>query len=311
MSLKNLMVHLDAGERAGVRLALAVSLARKHDARLIGVFGQLAQAQHVGVVATWPSAEYVAARDASKAAFEKAAAGLARAEWIDTNRGSETEVLRLVTNQARHADLVILGQRERGGNNLLPEDFVMDVVLDCGRPVLVIPYAGDFTAVGKRPMIAWNDAREAAHALERRFAAAGRLRGRLGAFLRHPARGRRRLLRQRSAPPRRPWRHGQAGSAGGGGFRHHGPAAQPHQRPQRPRAAGCASTVSAPAPGAQGGGGVPGPARVVQHAARQRHGVGLAFGEDGLGLRGSVIRPTAMVGRPVPAPSCAWASRTW
>lgn len=165
MSLKNLMVHLDAGERAGVRLALAVGLARQHGARLIGVFGQLAQAQHVGVVATWPSAEYVAARDASRAAFEKATTGLPRAEWIDTNRGSETEVLRLVTNRARHADLVILGQRERGGNNLLPEDFVMDVVLDCGRPVLVIPYAGDFTAVGKRPMIAWNDAREAAHAL--------------------------------------------------------------------------------------------------------------------------------------------------
>lgn len=165
MSLKNLMVHLDAGERAGVRLALAVGLARRHGARLIGVFGQRAAAQRVGVVATWPSAEYVAARDASKAAFEAAASGLARAEWIDVNRGSDAEVLRQVTNQARHADLVILGQREHGGNTLLPEDFVMEVVLECGRPVLVIPYAGSFAEVGKRPMLAWHDSREAAHAL--------------------------------------------------------------------------------------------------------------------------------------------------
>ena len=51
------------------------------------------------------------------------------------------------------------------GNTLLPEDFVMEVIVDCGRPVLVVPYAGDFKDVGKRPMIAWNDAREAAHAL--------------------------------------------------------------------------------------------------------------------------------------------------
>ncbi len=165
MSLKNLMVHLDAGERAGIRLELAVSLAHQHDARLIGVFGQRAAAQRVGVVATWPSADYVAARDASKAAFEQASSGLARTEWIDVNRGSDTEVLRQVTNLARHADLVVLGQREHGGNTLLPEDFVMEVILDCGRPVLVVPYAGDYSAVGKRPMIAWNDAREAAHAL--------------------------------------------------------------------------------------------------------------------------------------------------
>ncbi|MBI5110058.1 MAG: universal stress protein [Rhodocyclales bacterium] len=159
------MVHLDSGERAGVRLELAVSLARQHGARLIGVFGQRAAAQRVGVVATWPSADYVAARDASKAAFEKASGGLARAEWIDVNRGSDTEVLRQVTNLARHADLVVLGQREHGGNTLLPEDFVMEVIIDCGRPVLVIPYAGEFAAIGKRPMIAWHDSREAAHAL--------------------------------------------------------------------------------------------------------------------------------------------------
>ncbi len=165
MSLKNLMVHLDSGERAAVRLDLAVGLARRHGARLIGVFGQRAEAHRIGVVASWPSAEYVAARDASKAAFEKATAGLARAEWIDVNRGGDAEILRQVTNQARHVDLVVLGQREHGGNTLLPEDFVMEVILDCGRPVLVIPYAGDFTGVGKRPVIAWHESREAAHAL--------------------------------------------------------------------------------------------------------------------------------------------------
>ena len=40
MALKNLMVHLDQGERTAARLELAVSLARRHQARLVGVFGQ-------------------------------------------------------------------------------------------------------------------------------------------------------------------------------------------------------------------------------------------------------------------------------
>ncbi len=165
MALKNLMVHLDQGERTAARLELAISLARRHQARLVGVFGQRALAQYVGVVATWPSPEYVAARDASKAAFEKATAGLPRAEWHDINRGSDAEVTRHIINLARHADLVILGQHDDRVTAHVPDELVMEVILDSGRPVLVLPYAGNFSEVGKHPLIAWNDAREAARAL--------------------------------------------------------------------------------------------------------------------------------------------------
>lgn len=165
MSLKNLMVHLDQGERTAARLELAVTIARRHQARLMGVFGQLARAQQVGVVASWPSDEYVEARNASKAAFEKATAGLPMAEWRDINRGSETEVLRHVTDLARHADLVILGQHDDRIKSHVPGDLVSEVILNCGRPVLILPYIGTYAEVGKHPLIAWNDGREAAHAL--------------------------------------------------------------------------------------------------------------------------------------------------
>lgn len=165
MSLKNLMVHLDQGERSAVRLELAAWLARRHQARLVGVFGQRGQPQQVGVVASWPSQEYAAARDASQAAFEKATAGLPRAEWQDINRGSDVEVLRHFTDRARHADLVVLGQHDHRVTAHVPEDFAREVITGCGRPVLVVPYAGNFTEVGKRVLIAWNDSREAAHAL--------------------------------------------------------------------------------------------------------------------------------------------------
>lgn len=165
MSLKNLMVHLDQGERSASRLALAVSLARTHQARLLGVFGQLAQSQNVGVVSSWPTPEYAAATQASKAAFEAATAGLPHIEWHDINRGSEAELVRRVTDRARHVDLVIMGQYDEQTKSCVPADLTEEVVLNSGRPVLILPYAGTFTEVARRPLVAWSDVREAARAL--------------------------------------------------------------------------------------------------------------------------------------------------
>jgi nucleotide-binding universal stress UspA family protein len=165
MPLKNLLVHLDQGERTAARVELAVSLARQHQARLTGVFGQRGQPKQVGVVATWPSQAYSDARDASKAMFEQAAARLPAAEWRDINRGSDAEVLRGIIDLARHADMVILGQHDERARAFLPDDLVSEVIVESGRPVLIVPFAGNFTDVGKHPLIAWNNGREAARAL--------------------------------------------------------------------------------------------------------------------------------------------------
>jgi len=163
--LKNLMVHLDQSERTAVRLAIAVSLARRHGARLVGVFGQRAQAQRVGVITNWPSAEYVNAAEASKWAFAEATKGLPNTEWHDVNRGSDAEVLRQITDLARYCDLVILGQHDEQAKTVAPPDLAEEVVLNSGRPILVIPYAGEFPEIARRPLIAWNSSRESAHAV--------------------------------------------------------------------------------------------------------------------------------------------------
>jgi nucleotide-binding universal stress UspA family protein len=90
---------------------------------------------------------------------------LPNAEWRDINRGNDAELLRLITDLARHTDLLVLGQHDERGNGLVPPELVGDVILNAGRPVLVVPYVGNFTEVGKHPLIAWSNAREAAHAL--------------------------------------------------------------------------------------------------------------------------------------------------
>lgn len=165
MSLKNLMVHLDQGARTRIRLELAVALAQKHQARLLGVFGQRAQAQHVGIVASWPSPEYLAAAEETRALFGKASAGLAQAEWLDINRGSDNELLRQITDIARYSDLVVMGQHEDEAPPLVPAELPEEVILNSGRPVLMVPYAGNFSADFRHPLIAWNKSREAAHAI--------------------------------------------------------------------------------------------------------------------------------------------------
>ena len=165
MSLTNIVVHLDSTARTDERLRLAVSLAASANARLVGVFAQLAPGHRVGLVTAWPSEAYRQYAEASRAVFVAATAGLERAEWLDLNRGGEAEVSRQFTQLARHFDLVILGQRDSGHPAPVPADLCEDVILESGRPVLVVPYAGHFDRIGQRPLLAWNDAPSAARAL--------------------------------------------------------------------------------------------------------------------------------------------------
>ena len=163
MSLKDLMVHLDQDGRTTARLEMAVAIAKAHQARLVGVFGQRAKAQQVGVVASWPPEDYALAAANGKAAFDKATSGLPHTEWLDINRGSDAALLALITAAARHSDIGILGQHQ--DNGLLPQDLVEEVIANSGRPILVVPSVGDYHPAFKRPLIAWNDSRESAQAL--------------------------------------------------------------------------------------------------------------------------------------------------
>lgn len=165
MSVKDLMVHLDLGERTAARLQIAIDLARRHDAHLTGLFGQRAMADAVGVVRSWPSPEYVEAAAASKAMFAKATAGLRHAQWRDANRGGDAELLRVITAHARYFDCTIVGQHEPGRHEHIPAELAENLVISSGRPVLVVPYVGDYPIDIRRPLIAWDQSRQSAHAL--------------------------------------------------------------------------------------------------------------------------------------------------
>jgi len=67
---------------------------------------------------------------------------------------------------ARYVDLTIMGQLDPdGGDGELLRPRPEHVALASGRPILVVPYAGNFETIGRRALIGWNATREATRAV--------------------------------------------------------------------------------------------------------------------------------------------------
>ncbi len=139
-SIADILVHVDTSPASRVRLWLAAQLARRFNAYLVAV----------------GSEEAALAEDRFMKMLSEENL---RGEW-QTATGL---VSSYVTRQACSADLVILGQRDRSRVGAL--DAPEDVILACGRPVLVIPNANAFDRVGETVLVAWNNSPQATRAV--------------------------------------------------------------------------------------------------------------------------------------------------
>ena len=85
------------------------------------------------------------------------------AEWrLVTAQGKG--VAETVMEHGRSADLIMASQRDPSWEFHTLLDEPERLAVESGRPVLLIPYAGQFSSFGKRVTIAWNGRREAARA---------------------------------------------------------------------------------------------------------------------------------------------------
>ena len=98
-------------------------------------------------------------KDAFYARCEKAGV---KAEWR-SNKIEHAGMAAEIVSQSLCADLIVMTQQEEDEFGL-GVDLPSQVVLDTGRPVLVIPHSGKFTSIGQRIVVAWNGSREAARA---------------------------------------------------------------------------------------------------------------------------------------------------
>jgi nucleotide-binding universal stress UspA family protein len=142
MPITSILVYVDTTPASDDRVELAARLAQRCDAYLSG------------------------------AGLEEAALGprerFERRLRQDQLQGEWQTIIGLATSYvARHAaahDLVVIGQRNPDVSTGL--DAPADVVLGCGRPVLVIPYAGSNQKLDGHALIAWNGSREAKRAVQ-------------------------------------------------------------------------------------------------------------------------------------------------
>lgn len=164
MALKDILVHLDNSNHSKMRLDAAVSLAAAHEAHLIGIY-VLTQPRIPGYVRAQITEDVL--RQQAESALETAATAerafndaVARAcvngEW----RLVEGDPVPVLSLHARYADIAIVGQRDPEGEDGIDDPSMPDqLILAVGRPVLVVPYVGEYPEIGQRVMVSWDASR--------------------------------------------------------------------------------------------------------------------------------------------------------
>jgi nucleotide-binding universal stress UspA family protein len=175
VAYKDIVVLFDGGRGEDTRLRLAAELARRHHGYLTGLYAIEVAAAPIATPALGSYAEAEAVQSAIAAAREatsevRAAAessfrdALQRAAIQGEWRVLEDSTVELASLHARYADIAVLGQVDPDNPPANAPALPESVLMDSGRPVLIVPYVGHFETLGKNVLVAWNATREAARA---------------------------------------------------------------------------------------------------------------------------------------------------
>ena len=169
---KTILVHVDETARSAGRIDVAARLANVYDAHLVGaaVTGLAAYLlPQVGLdpgapAIAFPIEELHAEADRALELFDRRANEQAVRSF--ERRRIDDEAGTGISLHARYCDLVVIGQCALDEfTPRLRTDFPEYVILNCARPVLVLPSKGVTGEIGKRVTVAWNGSRNAVHAI--------------------------------------------------------------------------------------------------------------------------------------------------
>jgi nucleotide-binding universal stress UspA family protein len=170
-SIRSILVHLDGSTHAEERLQFAHLLARLHDAVLTALFAVTPQYLPLLPLEGDTLASRMAGRiDPGHRAHANELVERARSwgdvavEWLELNG---EPVIPSFARRAMSADLLVLGQRDPRDATAfdVPGDLAEAVIIDGGRPALVVPFAGYATPRPKTVLVAWKSTPECARAL--------------------------------------------------------------------------------------------------------------------------------------------------
>lgn len=173
MEYKTILVHVDASSSAQEKINIAAALAKQFDSHLIGAatIGVTSRFFMPGAIGENNLALIGPALDQLR---EKAIHLLLEFEETARKMGVKSFEKRIIDDdagaglslQAHYSDLVVIGQLNPSDfSPLLRADFPEYVLMNAGRPVLFVPYAGQFPHVGTRVLVAWDAGMEATRAV--------------------------------------------------------------------------------------------------------------------------------------------------
>jgi nucleotide-binding universal stress UspA family protein len=172
MTYKTILVHLADERRAERVLEPAIDVARRSNAHLIGIHVAPGIPDASPFALPYATELMNAALGAERAVATKLKAEFERmtsnqpfvAEWISAEAPGADLAGRVIAH-ARAADLVVASQADPDWELGPVLEFPERLVMESGRPVLVVPYAGRHSVVGRTAAVAWAPRREATRAV--------------------------------------------------------------------------------------------------------------------------------------------------
>ncbi|RPI42642.1 MAG: universal stress protein [Betaproteobacteria bacterium] len=165
MAYKTILLHLDSSDRCRARVEQGCAVAVAYDAHLVG----LAVVPPLNIPGTSP-AEMVVDMLSEQWELDRGARAAVAEEFVAKARASGVSKVESrfvvgfpeneVALHGRYADLIVVGQAspKEGG-------IAQSLVLNAGRPVLIVPRDYEPRRVGEHVLVAWNASREATRAL--------------------------------------------------------------------------------------------------------------------------------------------------
>lgn len=169
MAIKDILVHVDSTDKSDARLTIAIDLAERNEAHLVGLHVKPTPFIPVSPEAGDFYEQIIEEQeryndqnaDVAKGKFDAAVrkANISQ-EWrVVTGDPSDT-----IRRQARYADLVIVGQDNPGANGQAA-DLPNGILLTTGRPILVVPNESNVKTFARNILVAWDDGIQATRAL--------------------------------------------------------------------------------------------------------------------------------------------------
>lgn len=170
MSYKTILAYVPSPGHVKDLMNVVVPLAESHEAHIVGlhvttdipVYG-ISGGEIPSVVFSEQRALLRKDADVVRAAFETAASATSvPTEWRCKDIIYPSFERELV-DQARLADLVVVSQKDNDPLDAW-SDLSTRLIMETGRPVLIVPRNGTFKSVGENVLLAWNGTRESMRA---------------------------------------------------------------------------------------------------------------------------------------------------